>query len=182
MKEVAMGKKEKLVFENMESLNPIKKIINEAGKTLKDPSNIEFSNDVKEILGGTFGGVLGAGVGASLVVGVGTGAGAVAMTSGLATLGGVIGGGMFAGIAVAALPAVALAGAGTYYISKKNKEKVKQEKEILIQQIILKQSAIQKVLKDKVNEQDSRLEHLNNILVLLNNARNELESDIKKAS
>lgn len=173
-----MEVKEKVVFGNIESLNSVRKIINDASAALNDPSKVEFSNDVNEVLGGAFGGVLGAGMGAGLVVTVGVGSGAVAMTSGLATLGAIIGGGMFAGIAVAAAPAAVLATIGVYYISQKNKEKLVQVKECLIQEIISKQASIQKSLKDKIDMNEERIDYLSKLLTLLSNSKNELESDI----
>jgi len=60
------------------------------------------SKTSKVWLSGMGGGALTVVGGALLVTGVGTGAGAVLLTSGLATIGGVVGGGMLAGIGVLA--------------------------------------------------------------------------------
>lgn len=59
-----------------------------------------WSKTSKVWAAGVGGGLLCAAGGVLLVTGVGTGAGAVLITSGLATIGGIVGGGMLAGIGV----------------------------------------------------------------------------------
>jgi hypothetical protein len=167
-------------YNNLSSLNPIKKILNDANETLNDPEKVQFSDDVKEILGGALGGGLGIGLGGAGVIAAGSGAGAVAMTSGLATLGSLVGGGMMAGLFVVAAPAAVLGAGGVYFVSQRNKKALKIEKEALLQEIIRKQAAIQKAMHEKINEQESRLEHLASMLTLLKNAQNNLERDLEQ--
>ncbi len=170
--------KRELVYKNMASLNAIKKIINETNSTLEDPNQLEFSNDLKEIMGGSLGGVLGIGIGGFTIVAAGTGSKVMLVTSGLAAVGGMVGGGMMTGMAVAAAPAAILGAGGAYLYSLRNKERLIQEKQRLVNEIDRKQVLLVKALKDKVNQQEERLAHLEDFQTLLRNSKKSLMDDL----
>ena len=146
-----MGKK--LNFKNSNSLDLVKKLLQEAEITLNDENRItsDVGGELGEIMdkilkSEAFGiGAAGAGLVAGGIAGVGllsalgtAGLSAAGITSGLATAGALVGGGMVAGIGVLAAPAVVLGG-GAYAIANKVKsKKLIQEKEMLIQRIKLK--------------------------------------------
>ena len=123
-----MGKK--LNFKNSNSLDLVKKLLQEAEITLNDENRItsDVGGELGEIMdkilkSEAFGiGAAGAGLVAGGIAGVGllsalgtAGLSAAGITSGLATAGALVGGGMVAGIGVLAAPAVVLGG-GAYAI------------------------------------------------------------------
>lgn len=97
------------IYQNIAALKPVKRILEEADKALDDRGTTIATSDIPEVLGGIAGGAIGVGVGLTLVYTSGVaGVSAAGITSGLATLGAIIGGGMMAGIFVAAAPMAAL--------------------------------------------------------------------------
>ena len=93
------------VFQNVESLQQVVNIINEAAAALNDKTRTIWESPIPEVLAGALGAGIG-GIGSfAALYGLGTvGLSAVGITSGLATIGSVVGGGMVAGVFVMAAP------------------------------------------------------------------------------
>ncbi|WEV23199.1 hypothetical protein [Clostridium perfringens] len=119
-----------------------------------------------------------AGVGLLSALGTVTGLSAAGITSGLAAAGALVGGGMVAGIGVLAAPAVVLGG-GAYAIANKVKsKKLIQEKEILIQRIILAHDRIMINLEKEKDASTERINHLKLVLDMLMGVKKDMESDL----
>ncbi|BDU94809.1 hypothetical protein [Clostridium perfringens] len=186
-----MGKK--LNFKNSNSLDLVKKLLQEAEITLNDENRItsDVGGELGEIMdkilkSEAFGiGAAGAGLVAGGIAGVGllsalgtAGLSAAGITSGLATAGALVGGGMVAGIGVLAAPAVVLGG-GAYAIANKVKsKKLIQEKEMLIQRIILAHDRIMINLEKEKDASTERINHLKLVLDMLMGVKKDMESDL----
>jgi len=94
-----------LVFQSVESLQQVVNVINEAAAALNDKTRTIRESPILEGLAGALGAGIG-GIGSfAALYGLGTvGLSAVGITSGLATIGSVVGGGMVAGVFVMAAP------------------------------------------------------------------------------
>lgn len=184
----------KLNFKNSDSLSIVKKLLDEAETTLNDSrrTTVDVGGDLGEIMNKmlkseAFGiGAAGVGLAAGGIAGVGllsamgsvAGLSAAGITSGLAAAGALVGGGMVAGIGVLAAPAVILGG-GAYAASSKIKQKkLIQEKELLIQRIMIAHDRIIMKLEQDKNESQDRINHLKLILDMLMGAKKDMESDI----
>jgi len=168
------------LYRNLESLEPIKKVIKEASEAINDKNRIINNSSIPEILGAVAGMGIGTGIGIGAVSLAGTvaGLGAAGITSGLAALGGIVGGGMVAGIFVAAAPVAILGIAGYGIIAHHKKKKLAQAKESLLQEAIKKHDAIIRELNTKLDLSEERLEYLNSLNILLQGAINDLKSDL----
>lgn len=119
-----VSKKKDMVFKNVESLQQVINVINEAATASNDKKRTIAESSIPEILTGALGAGIG-GVGSFIALyGLGiTGLSAAGITSGLAVAGSIIGGGMVSGIFVLATPAVILAAGGVGVASHlKNKQ------------------------------------------------------------
>ena len=188
----SMGKE--LKFKNSESLDLVKKLLEEAELTLNDKNR--STADVDGELGiimdkilkcEIFGvGAAGAGLAVGGIAGVGllsalgsvTGLSAAGITSGLAAAGGLIGGGMVAGIGVLAAPALILGGGAYAVASKIKQKKLIQEKEMLIQRIILIHDRMMLKLEQDKDATEERLNHLKLIIDMLMGVKKDMESDL----
>ncbi|OQY16411.1 MAG: hypothetical protein B6I36_10300 [Desulfobacteraceae bacterium 4572_35.1] len=172
-----MGKKQ--VYRNLDALEPIKKILGEADEALNDESRTIETSEMPEILGAIAGGAVGVGAGLTLVYVAGiSGLSAVGITSGLATLGSIIGGGMVVGIFVAGAPMAVLGIGGYALLSHRNKKKLKQAKEALLQETLRKYDAIIRELNRKINLSEERAKYLDALNVLLQQIIKDLEADL----
>ncbi|MDQ1143787.1 hypothetical protein QE429_000614 [Bacillus sp. SORGH_AS 510] len=169
----------KVLYKNMEALEPIKKILNEAGAAVQDRTRTIETSDIPEVLGAVAGiGVGGAaGLGLLSILGV-SGLSAAGITSGLAAAGSIVGGGMVAGIGVLAAPAVILGVGGYALLSASKKKKLVQTKEALLQEAIKKHDAIIRELKNDLNQTQKRAEYLNSLNILLSGVIKDLKADI----
>ena len=104
----------KMNFQNLESLQPVVEVVNEAAIALNDVSRTIRNSAMPEVLAGALGGGLGAAGSFAALYALGSVAGlsAAGIASGLAAAGAVVGGGMAAGIFVLAAPVAIFAGAG----------------------------------------------------------------------
>lgn len=169
------------IYKNLGALEPIKKILAEADKAVNDKNRTIETSDIPEILGGIAGGTIGVGIGLTLVYASGVaGLSAVGITTGLATLGTLIGGGMVAGIFVAAAPMAALGVAGYAVLAERNKRKLLQAKEVLFQEAIRKHDAILREINEKVNLSEERNRYLGSLNVLLRQIIDDLRKDLGK--
>ena len=168
-----------LLYKNMDSLEPLKKVLNEAGAAVKDKTRTIQTSDIPDVLGAVAGvGVGGAaGLGLLSILGM-SGLSAAGITSGLAAAGSIVGGGMVAGIGVLAAPAVILGVGGYALLSSAKKKKLVQAKEALLQEAIKKHDAIIRELKNDLNQTQERVEYLNSLNILLTGAIKDLKADL----
>ena len=174
--------KSEMNFKNLESLDSVRNVINEANAALDDASRTIATSAMPEVLSGA----LGAGVGgvasfAALYFGGSVvGLSAAGITSGLAAAGALVGGGMAAGVAVLAAPVVVL-GAGAVGIAAhvKNK-KLADEKQAVDTKAVQKQNAIIEQLKNKAKMSKERIEYLTSLNTLLQAAVRDLQHDLAK--
>ena len=174
--------KEKKVFQNIESLQTVVNVVNEAAYALNDGTRTIKESAIPEVLMGA----LGAGIGGagSFVALYGLGAvglSAPGITSGLAAAGSVVGGGMVAGIFVLATPVAILAGTGVSVATALKRKQLKQEKERLYEEALRKQDAIIKALKDEADADKERLDYLQSLNILLQQAIKDLKADLNVA-
>jgi len=173
-----MAKKE--IYTNLDALKPIEKTLNDVNKAIQDSSRTIESSDIPEILGATTGVATGGAISfAALFYGGSvTGLSAAGITSGLATAGSLIGGGMVAGIGVLAAPAVILGIGGYAIISKKNRKKLIESKEMLLREAIIKQKTIEVILKE-ANSTPKRIDYLRRLVTVLKSIITDLKFDLE---
>ena len=175
-----MGKEQ--VFQNVESLQQVVNVINEASAALNDKARTMRESAIPEVLAGA----LGAGVGGigsfAALYGLGTvGLSAAGITSGLAAAGSIGGGGMVAGVFVLAAPAVVLAGGAILLASNLKNNQLKQEKERLYKEALQKHEAIIQALKAETDADKDRLDYLQSLNILLTQAIKDLKNDLGKS-
>ncbi len=172
--------KKKQNFQNVESLQHVVNVVNEAAAAIDDKNRTITESAIPEVLGG----VLGAGIGGvgsfAALYGLGTvGLSAAGLTSGLATAGALVGGGMAAGIFVLAAPVAIIGGVGVGVTSHLKHKQLKQEKERLYKEVLRKHDAIIKALKDEADADKERIEYLQSLNILLQRAITDLQNDLK---
>ena len=167
------------VFQNVESLQQVVNIINEAAAALNDKTRTIRESSIPEVLAGALGAGIG-GIGSfAALYGLGTvGLSAAGITSGLAAIGGVVGGGMVAGVFVMAAPVVVLAGGGILLASNLKNKQLKQEKERLYKEALQKHEAIIQALKTEADADKERLDYLQSLNILLTQAIKDLKNDL----
>lgn len=172
--------KSKMIFKNIESLNSVKRLINEANETLEDSSRVTSDSPISEVLSGALGASVGGAASFAALWAGGSVAGlsAAGITSGLAAAGAVVGGGMAAGIAVLAAPVAIFAAAGVGIADHAKYKKLMEEKSSLYNQAVQKQNAIIKLLKNKFEMASERRKHLESINILLQAAIRDLKHDL----
>ncbi|QKQ43602.1 hypothetical protein [Streptococcus sanguinis] len=174
--------KKEQVFQNVESLQQVVNVINEASAALNDKTRTMRESAIPEVLAGA----LGAGVGGigsfAALYGLGTvGLSAAGITSGLAAAGSIVGGGMVAGVFVLAAPAVVLAGGAILLASNLKNNQLKQEKERLYKEALQKHEAIIQALKAETDADKERLDYLQSLNILLTQAIKDLKNDLGKS-
>ena len=126
----------------------------------------------------------GAGVGVGLglisVTGSVAGVSAAGISSGLATLGGVIGGGMLYGVFVASAPAAILGYSGYKLVDRRNKKKLEKVKEEFLEEALKRHHAIMQEFKKQPRPSLERIEYLNHLNALLKQIIKNLQSDLSK--
>ena len=173
--------KKEQVFQNVESLQQVVNVINEASAALNDKTRTMRESAIPEVLAGA----LGAGVGGigsfAALYGLGTvGLSAAGITSGLAAAGSIVGGGMVAGVFVLAAPAVVLAGGAILLASNLKNNQLKQEKERLYKEALQKHEAIIQALKAETDADKERLDYLQSLNILLTQAIKDLKNDLNQ--
>jgi hypothetical protein len=149
-------------YPSLGALVPLRKVLDEAGKALHDPSRTLRHSTIPSLLGAGAGAGMGGVAGAAILSGgaaSGT-AGAAALTSGLAAAGGVVGGGMLVGIAVVAAPAVLLSVSGYALFSIMNRKKLDRERRALLQEAIIKTAAVAGQQRQTAQANHDRAEYL----------------------
>ena len=85
---------------------------------------------------------------------------------------------MLAGVFVLAAPVAVLAAGGVGTIAAIKRKQLKQEKERLYQEALKKHNAIIKALKDEANADKERLDYLQSLNILLQQAVRDLKADL----
>lgn len=173
-------KKKNMNFQSVEALQSVVNVVNEAAAALNDKKRTIRESAIPEVLMGAIGAGIG-GVGSfAALYGLGSvvGLSAAGITSGLATAGSLVGGGMVAGVFILALPVAGLAAGGVGLASHLKHKQLKQEKERLYKEALIKHQAIIQALKDEVDADKERLDYLQSLNILLQQAIKDLKKDL----
>ncbi len=172
-------KKKDMVFQSVDSLQQVVNVVNEASEALNDPKRTIRESAIPEVLTGALGAGIG-GVGSFVALyGLGlTGLSAAGITSGLAAAGSIIGGGMVAGVFVLAAPIAVCAAGGVGIAAHLKNKQLRQEKERLYKEALAKHEAIIKALKNEINADKERLDYLQSLNILLQQAVKDLGKDL----
>jgi hypothetical protein len=172
-------KRKEVNFKNVESLQQIVNVVNEAASALDDKTRTIRESAIPEVLTGALGASVGGAISFATLYGLGTvGLSAAGITSGLAVAGGIVGGGMVAGIFVLAFPVAAVAAGGVGVAAHLKKKQLKQEKERLYQEVLRKHEGIIRVLKEESTSSKERMDYLNSLNILLQKAIFDLQMDL----
>lgn len=177
-------KKKKMIFQNIESLQQVVNVVNEAAIALDDKSRTIRESAIPEVLAGALGAGIGGVASFAALYGLGSvvGLSAAGITSGLAVAGSIVGGGMVAGIFVLAAPVAALAAAGVGVASHLKNKQLRQEKERLYKEALKKHEAVIQALKTETDANRERLDYLQSLNILLTQAIKDLEKDLGMAA
>ena len=172
-------KKKEMVFQSVDSLQQVVNVINEAAAATNDKSRTIRESAIPEVLSGALGAGIG-GVGSfAALYGLGTvGLSAAGITSGLAAAGSIVGGGMVAGVFVLAAPAVILAAGGVGVAAHLKNKQLRQEKERLYKEALVKHQAIIDALKEEADATKERVDYLQSLNILLQQAIKDLREDL----
>lgn len=169
-------------FNSLDSLKHVEKVINEAAEAVKNPSRTIVDSAISDVLGGVIG--LGAGGAISFAalysLGAVTGLSAAGITSGLATIGAIVGGGMTWGIFVLAAPIAIGGGIGYTLVRNHRENKLKEERQRLYNLVLQRHQAIIEALKEEAKLSKERAEYLRSLNILLQQAIKELKEDLDK--
>ncbi len=183
-------KKKEMKFQSVEALQQVVNVVNEASDALSDKKRTIRESAIPEVLLGAIGAGAGGAISFTALYGLGTvGLSAAGITSGLAAAGAgasaVMGGllsPMVAGIFVLALPAAGLAAAGIGTAVHMKNRQLRQEKERLYQEVLIKHQAVILAQKQALNESRERQEYLQSLNTLLARAVQDLKHDLGYAS
>ncbi len=172
-------KKKEMNFSNVESLQPVVNVVNEAAAALNDKNRTIKESAIPEVLAGALGAGIGGVASFAALYGLGVvGLSAAGITSGLAAAGALVGGGMVAGVFVLAAPVALLAAGGVGVAAHLKNKQLKQEKERLYKEVLTKHEAIIKALKDEADANKERIEYLQSLNILLTQAIKDLQHDL----
>lgn len=172
-------RKKDMKFQSVDSMQTVVNVVNEAAAALNDKNRTVKESAIPEVLAGAFGAGIG-GVGSfATLYGLGvTGLSAAGITSGLATAGSVVGGGMVAGVFVLAVPVAGFAAAGVGVASHFKNKQLRQEKERLYKEALKKHDAIIKAMKAEADADKERMDYLQSLNILLQQAIKDLQHDL----
>ncbi len=178
-KDAYIKRKKDMNFQSVESLQSVVNVVNEAAAALNDKRRTIRESAIPEVLAGALGAGIG-GVGSfAALYGLGVvGLSASGITAGLATAGAIVGGGMVAGIFVLAAPVAGLAAAGVGVASHLKNKQLRQEKERLYKEALKKHDAIIKAMKAEADADKERMEYLQSLNILLQQAIKDLRHDL----
>jgi hypothetical protein len=166
-------------FQSIEAMQPVVNVVNEAAAALNDKTRTIKESAIPEVLAGALGAGIG-GVGSfAALYGLGVvGLSAAGITSGLAAAGAIVGGGMVAGIFVLAAPVAVLAGAGVGVATHLKNKQLKQEKERLYKEALKKHEAIIQAMKTEADADKERMDYLQSLNILLQQAITDIQKDL----
>ena len=171
--------KKNMIYKNIESLQPIVNVVNEAASALNDKTRTISESAIPEVLTGALGAGIGGVVSFTALYGLGNvGLSAIGITTGLHAAGAIIGGGMVAGIFVLAAPIAGLAATGVGVATHIKNKQLKQEKERLYQEALRKHQAIIQSLKKETDADQKRLDYLQSLNIMLTKAIEDLRKDL----
>ena len=172
-------KKKEMRFQSVDSLQQVVNVVNEAAEAVHDSSRTINESAIPEVLAGALGAGIG-GVGSfAALYGLGmVGLSAAGITSGLAAAGAIVGGGMVAGVFVLAAPVADLAAGGVGLASHLKNKQLRQEKERLYKEVLKRHEAIIQALKTEANAAQERLDYLQSLNILLQQAIKDLKHDL----
>ena len=159
-KDAYIKRKKDMNFQSVESMQSVVNVVNEAAAALNDKRRTIRESAIPEVLAGA----LGAGIG-----GVG---------SSLATAGTIVGGGMAAGVFVLAAPVAILAATSVGVASHLKNKQLRREKERLYKEALEKHDAIIKAMKADADADKERLDYLQKLNILLQQAIKDLRQDL----
>ena len=170
-KDTYVKKKKDMNFQSVDSMQSVVNVVNEAAVALNDKKRTIKESAIPEVLGGvgSFAALYGLGV---------VGLSAAGITSGLATAGAIVGGGMVAGVFVLAAPVAGLAAAGVGVASHLKNKQLRQEKERLYKEALKKHEAIIKAMKEEADADKERMDYLQSLNILLQQAIKDLRHDL----
>lgn len=172
-------KKKEMNFKNVDSLQPVVNVVNEAAAALDDKTRTIKESAIPEVLAGALGAGIGGIASFAALYGLGVvGLSAAGITSGLAAAGTIVGGGMVAGVFVLAAPVAVLAAGGVGLAAHLKNKQLKQEKERLYQEVLRKHEAIINAMKDEAEATQERLDYLQSLNILLTQAIKDLQHDL----
>lgn len=172
-------KKKDMIFQSVDSLQQVVNVINEAAVAVNDTKRTIRESAIPEVLAGALGASIGGVSSFAALYGLGVaGISAAGITSGLAAAGAVVGGGMAAGVFVLTAPVAVLAAGGVSIASHIKSKQLRQEKERLYKEVLARHEAIIQALKDEANVAKERLDYLQSLNILLQQAVNDLSHDL----
>lgn len=178
-KDTYIKKKKNMNFQSVDSMRSVVNVVNEAAVALNDKNRTIKGSAIPEVLAGALGAGMG-GVGSfAALYGLGVaGLSAAGITSGLATAGAIVGGGMVAGVFVLAAPVAGLAAAGVGVASHLKNKQLRQDKERLYKEALKKHDAIINAMKVEVDADKERIDYLQSLNILLQQAIKDLQHDL----
>lgn len=178
-KDAYIKRKKDMNFQSVESMQSVVNVVNEAAAALNDKSRTIRESAIPEVLAGALGAGIG-GVGSfAALYGLGVvGLSAAGITSSLATAGTIVGGGMTAGVFVLAAPVALLAATSVGVASHLKNKQLRREKERLYKEALKKHDAIIKAMKADADADKKRLEYLQSLNILLQQAIKDLRHDL----
>lgn len=176
-------KVETMFYKDLDSLQPVVDVINEASITLGDPTRTLKDSPLNEVFNAIANGV-GAGAGAGMsflaLYGLGTtGLSAVGITTALATAGSLIGGGMVAGVLVlSTLPAVGIALTGGIIAKGVKRKHLKEVKRDLYVEVEDRIAKLNIEINDNKESIEDRVSLLDSLVMTLTKISSELQHDL----
>lgn len=178
-KDTYVKKKKDMKFRSLDSMQSVVNVINEAADAINDKSRTIKASAIPEVLSAALGAGIGGAVSFAALYGLGTvGLSAVGITSGLAAAGTVVGAGMAAGVFVLAAPVAILAATGAGVASHLKNKQLRQEKERLYKEALQKHEAIIKAMKSEIDADKERMDYLQSLNILLQQAIKDLQHDL----
>ena len=172
-------KQKEMSYTSLDSLKPIVNVVNEAAVALEDKKRTIKKSSIPSVLTGALGAGVGGAVPFVALYGLGTvGLSAAGITSGLAVAGGTMVGGIF----VLAVPIAIGAGVGVSVAYTKRQKQLKQEKERLYKEAVLKHEAIIRALEEEADADKERIDYLTSLNILLQQAVKDLKKDMDIAN
>jgi len=178
-KDAYIKRKKDMNFQSVESMQSVVNVVNEAAAALNDKRRTIRESAIPEVLAGALGAGIG-GVGSfAALYGLGVvGLSAAGITSSLATAGTIVGGGMAAGVFVLAAPVAILAATSVGVASHLKNKQLRREKERLYKEALKKHDAIIKAIKADADADKERLDYLQKLNILLQQAIKDLRQDL----
>ncbi|HEU5075213.1 MAG TPA: hypothetical protein VFU02_13580 [Polyangiaceae bacterium] len=174
-------KRDDRIYRNLDALRPVRLLLEEAAEGLRDRSRTIRTSGMPEVLGAALGAGVGGAVGFGVLYGAGiTGLSAAGITSALATAGAIVGGGMAAGVFVLAAPAVGLGVGGFWLVSRRNRQILAEQEEMLYQEATRQRDAVIQEMSQTAETNKERLEYLTALNIKLQDVVKNLETDLRK--